>query len=90
MPIYEYECAKCGTIEVMQKITGKPLKRCPKCGAKVKKLVSQSSFHLKGSGWYATDYAGKGKAQDKKKKTESAEPAVSSVKPAETPATNSK
>jgi putative FmdB family regulatory protein len=60
MPIYEYSCVKCGTrLEVMQKITDKPLKRCKSCGGKLEKEWSTSSFQLKGSGWYVTDYAGK-------------------------------
>ncbi|MCK5783471.1 MAG: zinc ribbon domain-containing protein [Desulfobacterales bacterium] len=60
MPIYEYECAKCGHIhEIMQKISDKPLSKCPNCTGKLHKLISQSSFHLKGSGWYVTDYANK-------------------------------
>ena len=76
MPIYEYECPKCGTIEVMRKISEKPLNKCPNCRSKIKKLVSQTSFHLKGTGWYVTDYANKGKAKAKEKteeKTESVE-----------------
>ena len=60
MPIYEYACDKCGTFEVSQRITEKPLSRCPTCKAKVRKLISSTSFQLKGSGWYVTDYAGKG------------------------------
>jgi len=79
MPIYEYECVKCGIVEVMQNIKDKPLKRCPKCGAKARKLVSQTSFHLKGSGWYVTDYAGKGKSPDSKKKSEPAESATTTA-----------
>lgn len=59
MPIYEYSCQKCGEFEVTQRITDDPLKRCPTCRGKVKKLISNSSFHLKGSGWYITDYARK-------------------------------
>ena len=60
MPIYEYECAKCGRIqEALQKISEKPLARCSHCSGKLHRLVSQSSFHLKGSGWYVTDYARK-------------------------------
>lgn len=60
MPIYEYECAKCGHIhEIMQKISDKPLSKCPNCSGKLHKLISQSSFHLKGTGWYVTDYANK-------------------------------
>jgi len=60
MPIYEYRCPKCGDFDVMQKITEKPLRKCPTCKRKVSKLVSNTSFQLKGSGWYLTDYAGKG------------------------------
>jgi len=60
MPIYEYECEKCRNIhEIMQKMSDKPLTRCPHCSGKLHKLVSQSAFHLKGSGWYATDYSNK-------------------------------
>jgi putative FmdB family regulatory protein len=59
MPIYEYKCPKCGVVEVMQGIKEKPLKKCPNCKAKVERMISSSSFVLKGSGWYATDYAKK-------------------------------
>lgn len=60
MPIYEYSCQKChARTEVMQKITDKPLKRCKSCGGKLEKEWSTSSFQLKGSGWYVTDYAAK-------------------------------
>ena len=73
MPIYEYECEKCGTIdEVLQKITDKPLRKCMHCSGKLHKLVSQSSFHLKGTGWYATDYAGKKPSVDPPSKTKKA------------------
>ncbi len=60
MPIYEYRCPKCGLFDHMQKITEPPLKRCPTCKGKVTKLMSNSAFHLKGGGWYITDYARKG------------------------------
>ena len=60
MPIYEYLCKKCGEFEVTQRITDDPLARCPTCRGKVKKLISNTSFQLKGSGWYVTDYARKG------------------------------
>ena len=63
MPIYEYACKKCGEFEVTQRITEDPLKKCPSCGRKVTKLISQSAFHLKGSGWYATDYGKNGKTK---------------------------
>jgi len=60
MPIYEYECAQCGKIdEVLQKFSDKPLKKCKRCSGKLHKLISHSSFHLKGTGWYVTDYADK-------------------------------
>ena len=60
MPIYEYECAECGHIEeALQSFSDKPLSKCPECTGKLHKLISQSTFHLKGSGWYVTDYAGK-------------------------------
>lgn len=59
MPIYEYKCANCGVFEEMQKISDPPVKRCPKCKGKVERIVSRTSFVLKGSGWYATDYARK-------------------------------
>jgi putative FmdB family regulatory protein len=58
MPIYEYECTACGKIEeVIQHFSDKTLKKCPHCSGRLQKLISQSTFHLKGSGWYVTDYA---------------------------------
>jgi putative FmdB family regulatory protein len=60
MPIYEYHCGKCGDFEVMRKMSDKPLTACPTCRRKVTKLISSTSFQLKGSGWYVTDYARKG------------------------------
>ena len=91
MPIYEYICEKCGShIELIQKINDAPLKRCAKCRGKLEKTVSRTSFQLKGSGWYVTDYsrkdapAGKDapsgkekteKASDKKSETVTATPA---------------
>ena len=60
MPIYEYKCSKCGEVfEAFQKITDQPLTECRHCRGRVEKLISQSSFQLKGSGWYLTDYAKK-------------------------------
>ena len=60
MPIYEYLCQKCGEFEVTQKITEPSLETCPTCGHPVKKLISNTSFKLVGTGWYLTDYARKG------------------------------
>ena len=59
MPIYEYKCNKCGVFEAMQGIKEAPLKKCPTCKSKVERQMSRGSFILKGSGWYATDYAKK-------------------------------
>ena len=67
MPIYEYRCQQCGEFEVTQKIKDRPLTRCPVCKGKVKKLISNTSFQLKGTGWYVTDYARKEKAPKEKK-----------------------
>ncbi|MGI9107267.1 MAG: FmdB family zinc ribbon protein [Pyrinomonadaceae bacterium] len=74
MPIYEYSCQKCqARVEVMQKIADKPLKRCQKCGGKLEKEWSSTSFQFKGSGWYVTDYAGKKKTDATAAEKESAQ-----------------
>jgi putative FmdB family regulatory protein len=66
MPIYEYECRKCKAhIEVFQKVSDKPLGKCRKCGGRLEKLLSAPAIQFKGSGWYVTDYSGKGKAAEK-------------------------
>lgn len=78
MPIYEYECLKCGkTMEAMQKFSDAPLTECSECKGELRKLISMSTFHLKGSGWYTTDYAGKNQS-------------TSACKTAETPSTEKK
>lgn len=60
MPIYEYECKKCGhRMEAIQKLSDKPFTRCPECKGALKKLISSPAFQFKGSGWYVTDYADK-------------------------------
>jgi putative FmdB family regulatory protein len=62
MPIYEYECTKCGQIEeAIQKFSDKPLTKCKQCSGKLHRLISKNSFHLKGTGWYVTDYANRSK-----------------------------
>ncbi len=67
MPIYEYACLKCGRQhEAIQKISDKPLTRCPSCKGKLTRLISASAFQLKGTGWYATDYPKKGAGGEKK------------------------
>lgn len=71
MPIYEYKCKKCSKqFEAFQGITEPDLKTCKFCKGKVHKMMSLSSFSLKGSGWYATDYAGKKPQTSKPAKTE--------------------
>jgi putative FmdB family regulatory protein len=74
MPIYEYECTRCGEVEeAFQRFSDKPLIKCRHCSGKLQKLISQSAFHLKGSGWYVTDYANKPKTSSPKpQKAESA------------------
>jgi putative FmdB family regulatory protein len=79
MPIYEYKCNKCGVFEVVQKITDAPLKKCPTCKGKAERQISSTSFVLKGSGWYVTDYARKG-SSGKSDSTESSSSDSSSTK----------
>jgi len=87
MPLYEYQCTECGEIEeAIQKFSDPPLTTCRHCAGKLNKLISQSSFHLKGTGWYVTDYSrkssstknGEGQntkaAGDEKKSSNAAEP----------------
>lgn len=72
MPIYEYVCEKCGSqIEVIQKVGDAPLKRCQKCRGKLEKIISRTSFTLKGSGWYQTDYSKKSDSSNRDKSTDS-------------------
>jgi len=77
MPIYEYICEKCGShLEILQKVGDARLKRCQKCRGKLEKIVSRTSFQLKGAGWYLTDYSKSPKASEDRtdkaeKKTES-------------------
>lgn len=60
MPIYEYFCKTCKkNFEYLQKISDKPLSKCPDCGKKIKRLISQTSFTLKGDGWYKDGYGKK-------------------------------
>jgi len=78
MPVYEYQCSACKHIEeAFQKISDAPLTVCPKCHGPLSKIISHSCFHLKGSGWYVTDYGGtKTRAENNPDKS-SAEPAKS-------------
>lgn len=72
MPIYEYECLSCGKQrEIMQRHNDMPLVECPDCGGSLKKLISNTSFVLKGTGWYKTDYASPAKGKEDEKPPES-------------------
>ena len=74
MPIYEYQCSNCGEIfEAFQKVSDDPLTECKFCQGRVEKLISQSSFQLKGSGWYMTDYANKSGSSPSTEKPKAAE-----------------
>ncbi len=97
MPIYEYRCGECGHQEEhLQKISEKPLTKCPACGKKAyKKLLSAAGFQLKGSGWYATDFKSAGKKPAEKKadlkgeaKTEAKSEAKPEAKKKSAPATS--
>jgi putative FmdB family regulatory protein len=99
MPLYEYKCHSCGkTFEVLQKFSDEPVKVHEECGGEVERLISRSAFQLKGSGWYATDYAksngGSGAKDESKpsgdKSGSSKESGGSESKPAETKASDTK
>jgi putative FmdB family regulatory protein len=63
MPLYEYQCKKCGhRFEKIQKFSDKPVKKCPECGGPVEQTISAPAVQFKGSGWYVTDYAKKSTA----------------------------
>jgi putative FmdB family regulatory protein len=77
VPLYEYQCAKCGRkTEKIENVSGPHLKKCPHCGGKVERLLTAPAIQFKGSGWYVTDYAGKSTT----KEGASAEPASSEKK----------
>ena len=65
MPLYEYQCAKCGRFEIIQKFSDQPLSVCPTCGQEVQKLLSAPAIQFKGTGWYITDYARSGSGDKK-------------------------
>ena len=99
MPLYEYQCTSCShRFEVIQKFSDAPVRKCPKCGKAVERLVSSSAIQFKGTGWYVTDYArksgsaaeksssgGKGEGKDgKESATEASAAAEKSGPPKET------
>ena len=85
MPIYEYQCKKCGhRFEKMQRISDAPVRKCPECGGEVGQLLSAPAVQFKGTGWYVTDYARKGSSPAKgESKSESKPETKSESKPAE-------
>jgi len=61
VPLYEYQCVKCGhRFEKIEGVSASATKKCPKCGAKAERMIAAPAIQFKGSGWYVTDYAGKG------------------------------
>ena len=87
MPLYEYRCGECNKVfEVIQKFSDEPLKSCEACGALVEKLMSRTSFQLKGSGWYATDYKKSTAPSPAATKSESTAPSTSPTTSPGTPA----
>jgi putative FmdB family regulatory protein len=64
VPLYEYQCAKCGRFELIKKFSDPAVTTCPTCGRDITKLPSAPAFHLKGTGWYVTDYAKKSGGSD--------------------------
>ena len=94
LPLYEYECAKCHRrFELIEKVDAKKTRKCPKCGGKAERLFPAPAIQFKGSGWYVTDYAGKGRSPSKGEKTEGSEKtasAESKPKKTEKPAAKSK
>ena len=81
MPIYEYACSKCGKqYEIFQRITDAAETKCKFCNGKVQKLISSTAFHLKGNGWYVTDYSGKTGNNASQKESEQTEDTSTSEK----------
>ena len=72
MPLYEYECEAGHRFEIIRKFSDPPVEKCAKCGAPVHKVQSAPAFHLKGSGWYITDYARKGESSGSEEKSDKA------------------
>ena len=72
MPLYEYQCKKCGhRFERIQRFSDPLVKKCPECGGKVEQVISAPAVQFKGSGWYVTDYAKKSSASSSKSESES-------------------
>jgi putative FmdB family regulatory protein len=82
MPIYEYQCTACGrVVEKWQKITDAPLTTCPDCGGILAKIISSCAFHLKGGGWYVTDYSASRQGASGNNKSEESQGAPAAEEP---------
>ena len=94
MPIYEYRCKKCDHLfERIQRLAERPIRKCPECGeAALEKLISRGAVHFKGTGWYVTDYARKGKPDeaDKPEKKKDTGESVDKTTPASKSGSDSK
>jgi putative FmdB family regulatory protein len=94
LPLYEYECPKDGTFELVRKFSDAPLERCPTCGGPIEKLASAPAIQFKGTGWYVTDYARKssgveGSKEGKEKAAAKESSKESSKESASTPSSSS-
>ena len=90
MPLYEYKCTKCGYVfEILQKLNDPPMKKCIHCQGAVKKLHSAPAIQFKGSGWYVTDYASKGKQAPNPKAKDSAKKDTDTSTEKKSPASSS-
>ncbi len=84
MPLYEYECQKCGRqLEVIQKFSDDPLDECSECGGRLERLLSAPAIQFKGSGWYITDYARKTNGEKSAKESPGKEAAAKDSSSAE-------
>jgi putative FmdB family regulatory protein len=83
VPLYEYQCPKCGRFELIRKFADEPLTECPTCGSEVQKLASAPAIQFKGTGWYVTDYARKSSGEGKSGEGKSGESKSSDSKSGE-------
>ena len=82
MPLYEYQCEKCGKhFEKIEKVDGPHLKKCPSCGGRVERLMSAPAIQFKGSGWYVNDYAKASRGAEKTDGGSTAEKAGTKAEP---------
>jgi len=80
MPLYEYQCGRCGRFEIICKFSDPPLDKCPTCGSEVQKLLSSPAIQFKGAGWYVTDYAKKSSGESGSSESAKADSAKADAK----------